>query len=258
MPETRNVTITGAQNTKLAGRLEMPSSPPIAFALFVHCFSCGKDSSASVRVSRALAALGIATLRFDFAGIGQSEGDFSRTHFSSNLVDVVAAAGFLRENFQAPALLVGHSLGGAAVLAAAERIPEAQAVVTIGAPYDVAHIEHNFKDAVAMIEQSGQADVRLGSKLFPIRRNFLVDVRMQPQKMRIHNLHRALLVLHSPIDTVVGIENAAEIFAAAKHPKSFVSLDKADHFLTPAAVSTYTAGLIAAWAQVYLPLPVVG
>lgn len=256
MVETQAFTIDGPRHTKLAARLETPSETPITFALFVHCFSCGKNSSASVLVSRALATLGIATLRFDFAGIGQSEGDFSRTDFSSNLADIVAAAEFLRTHFMAPSLLVGHSLGGAAVLAAAERISEVKAVATIGAPFDVAHIEHNFKGAVAAIESHGQADVVLGRQMFTLRRGFLEDVRMQPQKRRIRDLGRALLVLHSPIDAVVGIENAAEIFASAKHPKSFVSLDKADHFLTASASASYAASLIAAWARNYLPAQV--
>lgn len=252
--DSRKVEFAGSLGASLTARLEMPEGrQPTAFALFAHCFTCSKDTPAAVRVSRALAARGIAVLRFDFTGLGGSGGDFASTNFSSNVADLIAAADYLRQLHRAPALLIGHSLGGAAVLAAAGHIPEAKAVVTIGAPCDAAHVEHNFLAAVPEIEARGEAVANLGGRQFTIRKQLLDDLRQQKQKDRISELRRALLVMHAPTDTVVGIDNAAQIFTTAKHPKSFVSLDDADHFLSRTADAEYAAQVTAAWASRYLP-----
>jgi len=251
--KTETLTFPGANGQTLSGRLEHPVGTPRAWAIFAHCFTCSKESAAAIRVSRKLAALGFAVLRFDFAGIGSSSGAFEDTTFSSNVDDLVAAADFVRSGYGPPGLLVGHSLGGAAVLAAAGRIADAAAVVTIGAPADVAHVEQNFADAVEAIETHGAADVKLGGRPFTIRRELLEDIRSQPQMQRIAALRKALLVMQAPGDTLVGIDNATAIFRAAKHPKSFVSLDDADHFLTKPADAAYAAEVIAAWASRYIP-----
>ena len=249
------VSFPGAGGGVLAARLEMPVGEPIAFALFAHCFTCGKDSLAAVKISRALAERGVATLRFDFTGLGGSGGDFANSNFSSNVADLVAAADHLRREYQAPGLLIGHSLGGAAMLAAAAHIAESVAVATIAAPYDAAHVEQAFVAAIPEIEARGEAVATLGGRPFTIRKQLLDDLREQRQHERIARLRRALLVLHAPLDAVVGIDNASRIFTAAKHPKSFVSLDSADHLLTRAADADYAAGVIAAWASRYLPAP---
>lgn len=253
--KTETVTFPGAAGQTLSGRLERPVGVPRAWAVFAHCFTCGKESAAATRVSRALATHGFAVLRFDFAGIGHSDGAFAQTTFSSNVDDLVAAADFIRSAYGPPSLLIGHSLGGAAVLAAAGRIADAAAVVTIGAPADVAHVEQNFAEAVDTIEAHGAADVKLGGKPFTISRDFLQDIRNQPQLDRIAALRKALLILHAPGDSVVGIENATVVFRAAKHPKSFVSLDKADHFLTRPEDAAYAADVIAGWSARYVPMP---
>lgn len=249
---TEAITFPGAGGVPLAARLEWPEGAPLGVALFAHCFTCGKDSSAVVRIARALAARSIATLRFDFTGLGGSGGDFANTDFTSNVADLVAAADHLRATQMAPGLLIGHSLGGAAVIAAAARIPEARAVVTIGAPGDPAHVTQHFDHAVAAIEAEGAAEIVLGGRRLRIARAFLDDVRAQSLAQHLGALRRALLVLHSPRDAVVGIGNATQIFMAAKHPKSFVSLDDADHFLSRPEDAQYAAGLIAAWAARFL------
>ncbi|HEX6958691.1 MAG TPA: alpha/beta fold hydrolase [Ferrovibrio sp.] len=255
--DSRKVEFAGSSGATLAARLEMPAgdATPIAFALFAHCFTCSKDAPAAVKVSRALAARGVATLRFDFTGLGGSGGDFASTNFSSNVADLIAAADYLRRMHRAPALLIGHSLGGAAVLAAAAQIAECKAVATIGAPFDAAHVEHAFLQHVPQIEADGEARASLGGRQFTIRKQLLDDLRRQKQKERIAGLRRALLVLHAPGDGVVGIDNASQIFLAARHPKSFVSLDRADHFLSRAEDADYVAGVIAAWAARYLASP---
>lgn len=242
----------GAFGTLLAARLELPAQAPLAFALFAHCFTCSKDSLAATRISAALTERGFGVLRFDFTGLGGSDGDFANTNFSSNIADLVAAANWMREQHQAPAILIGHSLGGAAVLAAASEIAEAVAVATIGAPFDPGHIKHLFADAAPAITANGEAEVTLAGRKFNIRKQFLDDLAEHSSRERIGTLHKALLIFHSPRDTTVDIENAAQIFMAAKHPKSFVSLDTADHLLTGKADAAYVAAVLAAWASRYV------
>ncbi|WP_344664331.1 bifunctional alpha/beta hydrolase/OsmC family protein [Catenulispora yoronensis] len=252
MPASQKITFTGGAGEALAARLELPDGPPKAYAVFAHCFTCGKDSVAAARISRALTDHGLAVLRFDFTGLGQSDGDFGNAGFGANIEDLVAAAEYLRAEHGAPQLLIGHSLGGAAVLAARHRIPQVRAVATIGAPADPAHVEHLIGHARPEIEREGQATVRLGGRDFCIRRGFLQDISAQRQAARIGDLGAALMVMHSPQDDVVGVDNARMIFDAARHPKSFVSLDGADHLLTRRADAEYAAAVLAAWASRYL------
>ena len=240
-----------ARGENLAALLHRPEGEPVAFALFAHCFTCGKDNLAAKRISEALAGRGYAVLRFDFTGIGASEGEFANTHFSSNVADLVAAADHLRRTERAPALLVGHSLGGAAVLAAAAHIPEALAVATIAAPSDPGHVTGLFKDELAAIRDQGEREVVLAGRPFRIRREFLDDVAEHNLIDHVTSLRRALLVLHSPTDAVVGIDNATRIFLAARHPKSFVSLADSDHLLTHRRDALYAGHVIAAWAERY-------
>ncbi|MGB1025370.1 MAG: alpha/beta fold hydrolase, partial [Rhodospirillaceae bacterium] len=252
--KSEKTTFPGHDGSLLAARLDRPDTGPIrAYALFAHCFTCGKDIFAAGRIAKALTGHGIAVLRFDFTGLGMSEGEFANTHFTSNVDDLVAAADYLRSQEAAPALLIGHSLGGAAVLAAAARIPEAQGVATIGAPADPGHVVHNFEAHLDQIERDGQAEVKLGGRAFTIRNSFLQDVAAARLDEAVAGLRRALLVFHSPIDNIVGIDNAARIYGAAKHPKSFVSLDDADHLLSRASDAAYVADTLAAWASRYLP-----
>lgn len=245
-------TFPGADGNLLAARLDRPDGPARAHALFAHCFTCGKDVFAASRIAQALVEHGIAVLRFDFTGLGASEGEFANTNFSSNVADLVAAADYLRRDHQAPALLIGHSLGGAAVLAAAEAIPEAKAVATIGAPSDPSHVTGLFRSSVAEIEARGEAEVQLAGRPFRIKRQFLADAAEQNLNVKIARLGRALLILHSPADATVAIGNATGIFVNAQHPKSFVSLDDADHLLTRRSDAAYAAGIIAAWSERYL------
>jgi uncharacterized OsmC-like protein/alpha-beta hydrolase superfamily lysophospholipase len=243
-----------AGGERLAALLDMPAGEPRAFALFAHCFTCGKDIRAAKRIAEGLTARGIAVLRFDFTGLGGSEGEFANTNFSSNVADLVNAANHLRRTHQAPAILIGHSLGGAAVLAAAAEVPEARAVVTIAAPADPSHVTGLLKEQVDEIRARGEVEVTLAGRPFRIRREFLDDVAGQRLNARIGNLRKALLVMHSPTDTIVGIDNASHIFLAAKHPKSFVSLDDADHLLSKRRDAVYAADVIAAWAGRYLDM----
>jgi putative redox protein len=247
-----------AKGEQLAALLDLPLDTPRAYALFAHCFTCGKDVHAAKRIAEGLTELGIAVLRFDFTGLGASEGEFRNTHFSSNVADLVAAADHLRGQGRAPALLIGHSLGGAAVLAAAERIAEARAVVTIAAPAEAAHVAKLFRGKAADIREKGEAEVQLGGRAFRIARAFLDDIESQKLSEHIANLRKALLILHSPTDEIVGIENATRIFLAAKHPKSFVSLAGADHLLSKKNDAAYVANVIAAWAGRYLDMPAAG
>jgi putative redox protein len=247
-----NLRFPGTQGHELAARLDSPAGAPRAFALFAHCFTCSKDAKAAAYVSQSLAARGIAVLRFDFTGLGTSGGDFAATTFSSNIGDLVAAADYLRAKHRAPQILIGHSLGGAAVLAAAARVPEARALATIGAPFEPAHVAHLLSGGRTEIEAKGEAEVNIGGRPFRIRREFLQDLERQDPAQAIGALRKALLVLHSPRDAIVNVENAAKIFLAAKHPKSFVSLDDADHLLSRIEDARYAAEVIAAWASRYV------
>jgi putative redox protein len=247
------VQFEGRDGQSLAARLESPAGEARAVALFAHCFTCTKDILAAKRIAAALAERGIAVLRFDFTGLGSSEGEFANTNFSSNVDDLVAAADYLRATLAAPRILIGHSLGGAAVLAAAERIDEATAVATIGAPADPAHVRHLFADHAEEISGTGEAEVQLAGRTFRIKKQFLEDIEGQRLEARIKGLGKALMIMHAPLDQTVSIDNAALIFQAAKHPKSFVSLDDADHLLTRRADADYAAEVIAAWASRFLP-----
>jgi uncharacterized OsmC-like protein/alpha/beta superfamily hydrolase len=253
MPESDRIEFPGASGDLLAARLDRPAGRVRGWALFAHCFTCSKDFVASTRIARALTQRGIGVLRFDFTGLGHSAGDFANTDFSSNIEDLVRAADWLREHHEAPAILVGHSVGGAAVLAAAARIPEATGVASIAAPADPGHIARLFEAGREEIETRGAADIEIAGRTFRIRRELLDDLAESKLEDAIGGLKRALLVLHSPIDNQVGIEHASRIFAAAKHPKSFVSLDDADHLLTRPADAAYAAEMIAAWAGRFLP-----
>lgn len=252
---TERITFTGHDGSDLAARLDLPDGPHLATALFAHCFTCSKDIPAARRIASRLAASGIAVLRFDFTGLGHSDGEFANTHFSSNVQDLVLAAQYLESRDMAPSVLIGHSLGGAAVLKAAGDIPSAKAVATIGAPFDPAHVTHNFGAALDEIAKEGEAQVDLAGRPFTIRKEFLEDVKSANLAPAIAKLKRALLVLHAPGDTIVGIENASDIFVAAKHPKSFVTLDDADHLMGRAKDAEYAAEVICSWASRYLDLP---
>jgi uncharacterized OsmC-like protein/fermentation-respiration switch protein FrsA (DUF1100 family) len=241
-----------ARGEQLAARLDLPVDEPLAYALFAHCFTCGKDVLAAKRIADRLTEIGIAVLRFDFTGLGMSQGEFANTNFSSNVSDLIAAANHLRAMRRAPAILIGHSLGGAAVLAAASEIPEARAVVTIAAPADPGHVTGLFKERLEDIRAQGEVEVTLAGRPFRVRREFLEDIAEQRLLDRIAHLRKPLLIFHSPTDQIVGIENASAIFGAAKHPKSFVSLADADHLLSGRSDGIYVANVIAAWAERYL------
>lgn len=253
MPATHRVSFPGSSGGDLVARLDLPAGPPRAHALFAHCFTCSKDLAAARNIAASLAAEGIAVLRFDFTGLGHSEGEFANTSFSSNIADLIAAANFMRRDYEAPAILVGHSLGGAAVLAAASEIEEVRAVATIGAPADVGHVLHQFGSSLEEIQDKGEANVSLAGRTFTIRRQFVEDAASQRLRDKIATLRKALLVMHAPKDETVGIDNANDIFVAAKHPKSFVSLDDADHLLSRSTDAAYAARVIAAWAARFLP-----
>jgi len=256
---SEKLTFPGANGHDLAARFDRPAAgTPKAYALFAHCFTCTKDIFAAGRIAQALAERGIATLRFDFTGLGASEGDFANTNFTSNVQDLVAAGRFLRETERAPSLIIGHSLGGAAVLKAAGDLPEVRAVATIGAPADPAHVRHHFTGALAEIEEKGEAEVLLVGRPFRIQKQFLDDIETAKLESAISGLGRAgkaLMIFHSPTDATVGIDNAARIYAAARHPKSFVSLDGADHLLSKREDAVYVAEVLASWAGRYLDMP---
>ncbi|MDE4132051.1 bifunctional alpha/beta hydrolase/OsmC family protein [Phaeobacter sp. QD34_3] len=251
---TERISFPGHAGSPLAARLDLPDGPVLATALFAHCFTCSKDIPAARRIAGRLASMGIAVLRFDFTGLGHSEGEFENTSFSSNVADLIAAAQYLASRDMAPALLIGHSLGGAAVLRARAGIPSARGVVTLGAPFDPEHVAHNFSDALPQIEAAGAAEVCLGGRPFTIRRQFLEDIRKSALGPSVAELDAALLVMHAPRDETVGIDNAAEIFAVAKHPKSFVTLDDADHLISRPEDAEYAAEVIAAWARRYIEM----
>lgn len=252
--QSQRIRFSSHDGHELAGRLERPQGPVRAAALFAHCFTCSKDLAAVRRIAAGLTAQGIAVLRFDFTGLGHSQGEFANTGFSSNVADLRAAAAWMAAQDMAPQLLIGHSLGGAAVLAAAPEITGIRAVATINAPADPAHVLHNLGSDLQRIEADGTAEVTLAGRQFTIARSFVEDVREASISDALRRLRAALLVLHAPRDDTVGIENAQTIFVAARHPKSFVSLDDADHLLTREVDATYAAGVIAAWAARYLDM----
>lgn len=247
------LTFRNEHGENLAARLDLPADEkPVAYAIFAHCFTCTKNLNAVVHINRALAREGIATLRFDFTGLGESEGDFSHTSFSSNISDLIAAADFLRLEFEAPKLLIGHSLGGAAVLQAAQYIPSSLAVATIGAPSNLTHLRPYLEPHRQAILAKGEAEITLAGKTFRIKKQFLDDLELTHIQQTVRSLNKALLILHSPLDSIVGIENALEIFEMARQPKSFISLDRADHLLSNREDSFYVGSLMAAWARKYL------
>ena len=252
---TQRLTFTNSQGDDLAARLDTPEdSEPSAYVLFAHCFTCSKNLNAVGNISRALTERGFGVLRFDFTGLGESGGDFADTNFSSNVADLICAADMLEKRFAAPSILLGHSLGGAAVLQAAGDIDAVEAVATIGAPHDPEHVTHLLDDSIEKIERTGIANVTLAGRSFTIKKQFLDDLEATSMSDRIRSLNRAMMVFHSPVDKTVGIDNARKIFEDAKHPKSFVSLDHADHLLTDEATSRYVGTMVAAWASKYLDI----
>ena len=251
---TEKLTFTGHAGDTLAARLDMPNGPHLATAIFAHCFTCSKDITAARRIAARLSSMGIAVLRFDFTGLGHSEGEFENTSFTSNVDDLMAAYQALGARGMSPSLIIGHSLGGAAVLKAAPMMDSIKAVVTIGAPFDPEHVTHNFANAIPQILDQGVAEVSLGGRPFRIGKNFVEDVSKANLKASIAKLGASLLVLHAPRDATVGVENASDIFLAAKHPKSFVTLDDADHLISRPKDAEYAADVIAAWSKRYLKL----
>jgi len=251
----QRITFPGHDGSKLSARLDMPAGPHLTTALFAHCFTCGKDIAAARRIAARLAAMGIAVLRFDFTGLGHSEGEFENTSFSSNVDDLVAAAHWAAAQGMPPSLLIGHSLGGSAVIKAASLLDGIKAVATIGAPFDPAHVTHHFEDALETIARDGSAQVTLGGRPFTIGKSFIDDTGNGVLGDVLAHLKAALLVMHAPLDKVVSVDSAGQIFTAAKHPKSFVSLDDADHLISRPEDAEYTADVIATWAARYLPRP---
>lgn len=250
---TQSLTFVGGQGATLAARLELPEhGAPTSCALFAHCFTCSKESKAAVTISRSLAERGVAVLRFDFTGLGESEGDFADTTYSGSVSDIVAAARFMETMFQGPSLLIGHSLGGAAVLHAARALPGVRAVVTIGAPSDPSHVTNLFAAAADSIEEHGSAPVRIGNRFFTISRSMIDDLSSASLSDAVAGLGRALLIMHAPGDAVVSVDHAARLYTAAKHPKSFVSLDDADHLLSRTTDARYAASVLSAWAARYI------
>ena len=251
---TERFTFTGHSGDELAARLDLPEGPHLATALFAHCFTCSKDIPAARRIAGRLANMGIAVLRFDFTGLGHSKGEFENTTFSSNVEDLTLAAAELEKRGMGPELLIGHSLGGAAIIAAAGKIPQARAVVTIGAPFDPDHVTHNFGSSIHEIKEKGVAEVQLGGRGVKIGAGFLEDVSANRLEGALKTLKKSLLVLHAPKDATVGVENATQIFIHAKHPKSFITLCDADHLITREQDAEYAADVIAAWSSKYLDL----
>ena len=251
--KSQNIRFTNRSGQQLAGRIDLPEDEkPVAWALFAHCFTCGKNLKAMSHISRALCREKIAVLRFDFTGLGNSDGEFSASSLSTNIEDLLSAADWLRERYTAPALLIGHSFGGAAVIQAAAEIPEVSAVSTIAAPFDPQHVRHLLSDAVPEIKQQGVARVTLAGRKFSVGKQFIDDLETHKTEERLKNLSSALLVMHSPIDDIVDIDNAARIYQAARHPKSFISLDNTDHLLSREQDACYVGQMIAGWASRYL------
>lgn len=251
-PQPIKAEFKGASGADLAARIELPAGPVEAFAIFAHCFTCSKDVIAARTIATALTKLGFGVMRFDFTGLGGSGGDFGSTNFSMNIGDLEHAANFLREHYTAPSLLIGHSLGGAAVIAAAANIPEIKAVATINAPSNVQRLTGHFGDKVPEIMEQGEAEVTLAERSFRIEKQFLDDLDRHDITQSVHDLKKPLLILHAPLDDVVGIEHATDLFVAARHPKSFISLDHANHLLSDKKDAAYAAEVIAAWASRYL------
>ncbi|WP_272022691.1 bifunctional alpha/beta hydrolase/OsmC family protein [Olleya namhaensis] len=252
----QKINFTNAEGQQLVGRLELPiNQHPHNFAIFAHCFTCNKNLSAVKNITRELTSNGFGVLRFDFTGLGESEGDFENTNFSGNVDDLISASNYLKENYTAPTLLIGHSLGGAAVIFAASTIDSVKAVATIGAPSNPKHVENLIKSSVDEIKAIGKANVSIGGRPFTIKKQFLDDIETKSLPNVAKNLRKALLVMHSPQDTTVGIENAEEIYVAARHPKSFVTLDGADHLLMRKEDSIYVGSVIASWAKRYISIP---
>ena len=252
---SKKVAFDNADGVQLSASLEMPvGGNPTAYAIFAHCFTCSKNLSAVVNISRALNLRKIAVLRFDFTGLGESDGDFSDTNFSSNVEDLQSAYDFLARDYQAPKIIIGHSLGGAAVLAAAGAMKSVRAVVTIGAPADPPHVKNLFKESIAEIKESGEATVSIGGRPFKVKEQFLNDLEKSDLSERLSRLNKALLILHSPQDQIVGVENARKIYEGARHPKSFVTLDGADHLLSNKPDSLYVGDIVSSWATRYLDL----
>jgi len=251
--EFKKIKFTNAEGQELSARLDLPDNKsPEAYVLFAHCFTCNKNLTAVRTISKALTSNGFGVLRFDFTGLGESEGDFEDTNFSSNVQDLIAASSYLEQEFEAPKLLIGHSLGGAAVIFAAKAIPSILAVVTIGAPSCPQHIQHLIKSNLEEIKESGIAEVMIGGRSFFIKQQFLDDINSKNLARTVKNFKKSLLVMHSPQDKTVGIENASEIYAAAMHPKSFISLNGADHLLSNKEDSFYVGNLIASWVLRYI------
>ncbi|MBU2676477.1 MAG: alpha/beta fold hydrolase [Gammaproteobacteria bacterium] len=250
--QNRKVEFENQNNQALSGLLDMPAETPLAYALFAHCFTCSKNLKAASNIARALTAAGIAVLRFDFTGLGQSEGEFADTNFSSNVDDLLAAVDYLKREHEAPAILLGHSLGGTAVLQAAAAVPSAVAVATIGSPSEPAHVARMFAGSEKALRDDGKALVNLGGRPFLMKQQFLDDLEKQNLRASIGSLRKALLIMHAPLDNIVEIDNASELFMAAKHPKSFISLDDADHLLSQESDSRYAGHVLAAWASRYL------
>ena len=251
--QSKNISFPNADGQALAGILDMPDRAPRAYALFAHCFTCSKNLKAATNIAHAMTDAGIAVLRFDFTGLGKSEGAFEDTSFSSNIADLLSAVDWLEKEHRAPEILFGHSLGGTAVLQAASRIPSAVAVATIGSPADPEHVTHMLTGAEDALAEDGVAEVQLGGRPFRIRKEFVDDLAVHDLPATIASLRKALLVMHAPLDDIVEIDNASELFRAAKHPKSFVSLDKADHLLSRSEDSRYAGEILSAWAKRYLP-----
>jgi len=250
--DSKNIKFNGSLGDILSARLDIAEGDSNKYALFAHCFTCSKNLKAVGHVTKSLAERGISTLRFDFTGLGQSDGEFANTNFSSNVEDLLAAADYLKAEYKSPSLIIGHSLGGAAVLHAAHKLDSVKAVATIGAPSDPTHVKENFAMKLDEIEETGEAEVTLAGRPFKIKKQFLDDLEAAGREDKISTLNRALLIMHAPTDKIVDIDNAAKLYSGAKHPKSFVSLYHADHLLTDPEFSRYAGNLIAQWSSIYL------
>lgn len=251
--KTISIDIPSSSGAVLSARLDMPEIEYKATALFAHCFTCGKDILAASRISRQLVAQGFAVLRFDFAGIGASSGEFADTNFSTNVQDLIDAANWLRNNYRAPELIIGHSLGGTAILAASPYFPEAKSYVTIGSPSSPKLILDLIgKDSIEKINTEGYADVNLEGRIFRIKEQFLNDITENAVLKSVQKLRKPLLIMHAPNDQTVPIMHATEIFHAAAHPKSFISLDQADHLISSKTDAEFIADVIGGWVKRYI------